>query len=88
MKKINTVLILSSVLVVTACSNNDAKADNHKPSPERIIQFLDKDNDGKISRAEAASARKKKLAENFDFIDKNQDNFIDLSELNAIRRPQ
>jgi len=87
MKKVNTVLILSSVLVVTACSNSDANAGNRKPSPERILQFLDKDNDGRISRAEAASARKKKLAENFDFIDKNQDDFIDLAELNAMRRP-
>ncbi len=52
-----------------------------KPNPEMIFKFLDRDKDGKLSRAEAENAPKKKLAENFDLIDGNSDGFIDKEEL-------
>jgi len=50
-------------------------------NPERILQFLDKNNDNKISQQEASSA--KRLDNNFNNLDTNKDGFLTLEELNG-----
>lgn len=54
-----------------------------RPSPEEILERLDTDNDGLISKSEANEARNGKMAENFDTIDVNSDGFIDEDELKS-----
>jgi Ca2+-binding EF-hand superfamily protein len=49
---------------------------------DMILQRMDKNNDGKISRAEAEG----RIAENFDRIDTNKDGFLDRKELLEMAR--
>lgn len=51
-------------------------------SAEQIIDFLDKDDDEKISKAEAAASPE--LAPAFAYVDTNEDGFIDLNEAKAM----
>ncbi|SDW83205.1 Ca2+-binding protein, EF-hand superfamily [Lutibacter oricola] len=53
-----------------------------RPSAEEIIDRLDQDGDGLISKSEASEARGGRLAENFSLLDSNSDGFIDADELN------
>ena len=53
------------------------------PNPELIINFIDTDKDGMISKTEASKAKKGRLAENFDLIDQNKNGFIDMEELRS-----
>lgn len=81
MKRVNVVLIwmlmlLSSTLSVGFAQGQDG---NQQFDPERIIKFLDKDNDGKISEQEASG--RKKLSSNFKYLDANKDSFLTLEEL-------
>ena len=57
------------------------KSGKGKRNPEMIFKILDQDQDGKISREEAENVPKKRLAENFDVVDSNEDGFIDKEEL-------
>lgn len=76
-------LILTLTVASFVCSSNLAIAqkqgNKRQFSPEKILQFLDRNNDQKISKQEASRA--KRLAENFDFIDANNDEFLTLKEL-------
>ena len=49
-----------------------------------MFKHLDKDGDGKISKAEAAAAPR--LAEHFDQIDANKDGFVTPEEMKAARK--
>ena len=60
-----------------------ASGENGSASPAaRFIQFLDKDGDGKVSRAEFPAER----AQSFDMMDRNKDGFIEPNEVP--QRPQ
>ena len=54
-----------------------------KPDASKILSMLDSNNDSKISKSEAAKDRRGKISEDFDIIDANKDEFIDLEELTA-----
>lgn len=49
--------------------------------PEKIMERLDSDKDGKLVREEVTSASRGKLTKDFDAIDMNSDEFIDMEEL-------
>ena len=55
-----------------------------KPSAAQIMAMLDKNNDGKIDKAEASNSPNKRFAEIFDRIDVNSDGSIDQVEENQI----
>ncbi|GEM_PF-3161434 len=59
----------------------NGNAQRERPSAEQIIERLDTDDDGKISKKEAEQAERGRLAEDFDLVDLNEDGFIDLEEL-------
>jgi Ca2+-binding EF-hand superfamily protein len=52
-----------------------------KPEAEKLIRYLDKDNDGKISMSEAKNAKNGKLFERFTRIDTNNDSYLTKEEL-------
>ncbi|MFB6457156.1 hypothetical protein ACE38W_17930 [Chitinophaga sp. Hz27] len=66
----------------------------HQPGDrEGFFKKIDKDGDGKLSKAEVEAASKEnkrleKLNENFATIDTNKDGFIDKAELKAFRQSQ
>lgn len=53
----------------------------HRPEPGSVIEKLDENKDGKISRQEV----KGRLAEHFEHLDANSDGSIDLAELKKMR---
>jgi hypothetical protein len=79
MKKVNVILVL--VVTLIGLSNHSIAQNQNKSQhdPERILKFLDRDNDNKISKREASSAIR--LANNFDNLDTNNDEFLSLEEL-------
>lgn len=50
-----------------------------------MLQKIDTDGDGKVSRAEAEKAERKILAQRFDAIDTDKDGFLTKDELKAFR---
>ena len=60
-----------------------SRAEGHDRMHARLKE-IDTDNDGRISRAEAANAPR--LAEHFDEIDTNRDGFITREEMQAARQ--
>lgn len=64
----------------------EEKKDRRKtpPKPEQILKELDKDEDGKISRAEAKGPLKKHFAK----IDADEDGYVSLEELNKAPKPK
>ncbi|WP_196887489.1 acetoacetate decarboxylase family protein [Aureivirga sp. CE67] len=81
MKKANVILILVVVILSSVSNVGFAQRQNknQKINPERIIKFLDKNNDKKISKEEASN--RKKLSENFDQLDANNDGYLTADEL-------
>lgn len=83
-------------LVVGAASVCAQDAGKKKPGPkkdalpgpammvEQILERLDRNKDGKISKEEAANAPR--IKDNFDRIDQNKDGLLDQSELRAMAR--
>ena len=82
MKTISKILVIAVFFVGMTSATAQQ---NRKIDPEKIIKFLDKDKDGKISLDEAKKARKKTLAENFTKLDKNEDGYLDIKELKAMQ---
>lgn len=92
MKKVNvafvTVLLSASIGVSAAFAQTPPEpsmADRAHKMHERM-KAADKDGDGKISRAEAATMPR--LAKHFDAIDTNKDGFITQEERKAYREKQ
>lgn len=79
MKKIMTLLLVMICILNVCMAQKQAK--NRQLSPEKVLRFLDKNNDNKISKKEAG--RTKRLAQNFKFLDVNNDGFITLEELKS-----
>jgi hypothetical protein len=67
----------------TTCQGN-GQPKGMPPSPEEIMAKLDTNKDGKISREEAQGP----LANDFDKIDSNKDNYITLDELKNMCPPK
>ena len=73
--------ILTTVITLPAvpyAAPTEAPASGHQK-----MKALDKDGDGKISRAEAAAAPR--LAKRFDVIDADKDGFVTLEEMKTAR---
>lgn len=81
MKKINVVLVLVVATLICASNFSIAQKQNNGQqfNAERVLQFLDRNSDQKISKQEAGKA--KKLTKNFDYLDTNKDGFLTLEEL-------
>lgn len=81
MKKGNVIIVLAIVAFMFQFNFSFAqKQSNSKQlSPEKILQFLDRNKDQKISKQEAHIA--KKIAGNFNKLDTNNDGFLKLEEL-------
>lgn len=81
MEKINVIIAL--VLTMMLCLLNVGLAQesptNQQYNPERVLQFLDKDKDEKISQQEASKA--KRLMGRFTHLDTNSDGYLTLAEL-------
>ncbi len=54
---------------------------DRRPNPEKMLDLLDGNQDGKISKVEAEQAPRKYLSEHFCDFDQNEDEYIDLHEL-------
>lgn len=50
-------------------------------SPEKLIERLDVDKDGKLNLEEVSQAKRGKLAENFEAIDADANGLLDITEL-------
>ncbi|TKG89818.1 hypothetical protein EYV94_24680 [Puteibacter caeruleilacunae] len=78
MKRVNVILAL--VVATLTCSLHVSFAQNQKQySPEKVFQFLDENNDQKLSKQEVKGA--KRLADNFKYLDADNDGFLRLEEL-------
>lgn len=64
-------------------SGQGMRGGGQRPSAEQILERLDQDGDGKISKSEASEAQRGKLSENFDMLDANSDGYIDIEELDG-----
>lgn len=62
-----------------AADRPNGPPEGERPSPEQMLQRLDADKDGKISKAEAPE----RMAENFDRRDTDGDGFLTKEELAA-----
>lgn len=54
------------------------------PSPEKILEMMDKDNDQQVSKSEAHGP----LAQHFDKLDENGDGLLTKEELSNIKKPE
>ncbi len=81
MRRVNIVFVW--VVAILTCLSTSGFAQNQNNSqqynPERILQFLDRNKDEKISKQEAERA--KRLSDNFKYLDTNNDGFLTLEEL-------
>ncbi|RAJ82275.1 EF hand domain-containing protein [Chitinophaga dinghuensis] len=90
-----SMLMATMVTVKTYAQEAPQQPQQHQQQGDREAFFkkIDKDGDGKLSKAEVEAASKDdkrlaKLNENFDSIDTNKDGFIDKDELKAFRKSQ
>ncbi len=86
MKPTRTLLpLLALALIPCIAAAQDAPPPGGaRPTPESIMERLDKNKDGFISKDEVAGSR---LADRFDELDTNKDGKLSLDELKAMRRP-
>ncbi len=89
-----SMLMATMVTVKTYAQEAPQQPQQHQQGDrEAFFKKIDKDGDGKLSKAEVEAASKDdkrlaKLNENFDTIDSNKDGFIDKDELKAFRKSQ
>ncbi|RLD64452.1 MAG: hypothetical protein DRI95_10595 [Bacteroidetes bacterium] len=80
LKPLMLVILIS--LTIGLSANNQCKGDRSR-TPKKIIQKLDTNKDGKLSKEEASKATRGPLSSSFISIDSNSDGYIDASELTA-----
>ncbi|WP_298182889.1 EF-hand domain-containing protein [uncultured Pseudomonas sp.] len=82
------VAVLSAAVLMAGCAADASDKHGHKgghpPSPERLINELDSNKDGVLSRGEV----KGPLADQFAKIDVNHDGVLSLSELQRMPKPK
>ncbi|NJB83723.1 EF-hand domain-containing protein [Wenyingzhuangia aestuarii] len=78
MKSQKITIIASAICLVTSITS--FSQEKEKPSPEKWFKNLDKNKDGKISKAELEG---KKIEDKFDAIDKDENGSISLEEFLA-----
>lgn len=83
-QKIRIGLVVLALTLFSFNSTAQRPTEGHPPSAEKVIEKLDTDKDGVISKVEAESAEKKRIAEHFDKIDTDQNGFISKEELEAM----
>ena len=72
---------LAVLLSGSAMAGDAPKSD----APPRDLMHLDKDGDGRVSRAEAADTSAKRTGEWFDKVDQNKDGYVSKEELHQAR---
>ncbi|OUS01945.1 hypothetical protein A9Q86_04650 [Flavobacteriales bacterium 33_180_T64] len=74
-------ILMSFCLFAQPEGQGGRPAKREKPDASKILSLLDVNNDDKIDREEALNDKRGKIAKNFNEIDTNADEFIDLDEL-------
>ena len=84
----STFLALSLVAVPFAAFAGDPPRghEGHDMGGPGLIKQLDKDNDGRVSRAESAQAATERANKRFDELDANKDGYLTQEEVDAARK--
>jgi Ca2+-binding EF-hand superfamily protein len=77
--------LIATPLVGAAGGPQDMGSDHPMKDDASLIQRLDKDGDGRVSRKEATDAAVERAGSRFDQLDTNKDGFITKDEVNAAR---
>lgn len=77
--------LIATPLAGAAGAPPDAGSDHPMKDDASLIQRLDKDGDGRVSRKEATDAAIERAGSRFDQLDTNKDGFITKDEVNAAR---
>jgi len=87
----STVIILALVAAPLAVLAGDSKPDRghmggHEMGDRNLIQMLDTDKDGRVSREESSKAAVERANQRFDQLDANKDGYITQEEVDAARK--
>lgn len=83
LKMLQKCSLLLSISLITACSSSH-KLNNNTPSVDNIMEHMDTNRDGKLSKNEV----KGPLANDFSKVDTNSDGFISKDELIKAPKPK
>jgi Ca2+-binding EF-hand superfamily protein len=84
MKKLGLKVFVLIGVITLGANANAQSAQQRKPSPEKVMERLDTNKDGSLDKEEVKKAKKGKLFEHFDKIDKDSDGLISIKELTAV----
>lgn len=84
----STLIVLTLIAVPAAAFAGDSRPDydGEYMRGARLIEQLDKDKDGRVSRDEAMQAATERASKRFDAIDTNKDGYITQDEVDAARK--
>ena len=89
MKQLLKIAIMATALLMglqlSAQEQKQQRQRGERPTPTQVVEKLDANDDGKISKEEAAAAPRGRFAEHFDQIDADSDGFVTAAELEAFR---
>lgn len=81
-RKVVMMLMLAGLFTTGAFAQEKEK----KGDKESLLEKLDTNKDGKLSRAEVDASDKSKLKDKFAEVDTNKDSFLDKAELKAYKK--